>query len=152
MNQFDLIICIFACDTIARYKQEILKINDTWGKMVNSYENIKMLFFLGETPTDLIGLNYINLQGVNNDYLSASHKQMLGLKHIKENYETKYVIVCGTDTYLNIKKLMIYIKCYNSDDNLYIGGHGDNRYIQNKKIYFHSGGPVFIITKGCLHH
>ena len=150
MKTLDLAICVFACDTIDFYKQQIKKINETWGKLANANDNIKLLFFLGETRTDMIGPNYINLPGVENDNVSALDKQMLGLKYIHENYNSKFIIVCGTDTYLNIKKLLQFIGNYNSRDNLYIGGHGDKRHICNKDIYFHSGGPGFIITNECL--
>ena len=43
------------------------------------------------------------------------------------------------------------LKNYDSNDNLYIGGHGCNRNILNKNTYFHSGGPGFILTSQALH-
>jgi hypothetical protein len=150
MKDVDLVICVFACDTIERYKQEIIKINETWGKVAKSHPNIELLFFLGEAKTDIIGPNYIHLQGVENDNMSALYKQMFGLKYIYENYNSKFIFVCGTDTYPNIKKLLQFIGKYNHSDNLYIGGHGDYRYIGKNKLYFHSGGPGFIITSTCL--
>jgi hypothetical protein len=52
----------------------------------------------------------------------------------------------GTDTYLNIPKLMSYINTFDYTHGLYIGGHGDERQIGTHKYYFHSGGPGFIIT------
>jgi hypothetical protein len=82
--------------------------------------------------------------------LSASYKQFLGLKYIYENYKTKFIICVGTDTYLNIPKLMLYISNFDYNDSLYIGGHGCERQIGEKKYYFHSGGPGFIITYKCL--
>ena len=45
---YDLIIVIFACDTIEKFRLQILKIEDTWAKDVYSRTNIKLLFFLGE--------------------------------------------------------------------------------------------------------
>lgn len=84
------------------------------------------------------------------DYLSASYKQFLGLKYIYENYKSKFVICVGTDTYLNIPKLMLYINNFDYMDSLYIGGHGCQRQIGSKNYYFHSGGPGFIITYKCL--
>ena len=95
-------------------------------------------------------IKYINLQGVKNDYLSASYKQFLGMKYIYENYKTKFVICVGTDTYLNIPKLISYINNFDYTDFLYIGGHGCERQIGTKKYYFHSGGPGFIITYNIL--
>jgi hypothetical protein len=140
----DLIICVFGCDTIEKYRNEILKINETWGSTF-----VKILFFLGEEEY-LQGENYIHLKDVKNDYLSASYKQFLGLKYIYENYKPKFVFVCGTDTYININKLLKYIEQFNSNSNLYIGGHGCKRQVKEKYLYFHSGGAGFILSFGCL--
>ena len=147
---YDLVICVYACDTINKYKNQILKTNETWGKIANEHDNIKLLYFLGEEKTDLNGPNYINLPNVKNDYLSASYKQFLGLKYIYENIKTKFVIICGADTYLNIKKLMILLIKFNHNDNLYIGGYDGIRKIGNEKVYFHTGGPGIIITYNAL--
>jgi hypothetical protein len=148
--EYDLVICVYACDTNFKYKEQIYKMNEVYNDVLKEYLNIKLLYFLGEEKTDLIGEQYINLTGVKNDYLSASYKQFLGLKYIYENFKTKFVICIGTDTYINIKKLNLYLKEFDFNDNLYIGGHGDYRVIGKKNVYFHSGGPGFIITFKCL--
>ena len=147
MVQYDLIICIYACDTIPKYREQILKINETYGKMLT--DNIKLVYFLGE-EIELIGDNYIHLPGVKNDYRSSFYKQNLGLKYIHDNFDFKFVICCGSDTYLNIPKLMNFIKQFDSTQNYYIGGHGCNRMVLGNNYYFHSGGPGFILSKECL--
>ncbi len=146
---YDLIICVYACATKEFYKQQIHKINETYGSLVNLY-NMKLVYFLGEEVTDLVGDIYVHLEGVHNDYMSASYKQYLGLKYIYEKYSTKFVMCIGTDTYLNIKKLSKYLQSIDYTRNQYIGGHGCVRKIGEKDIYFHSGGPGFILTKGCF--
>lgn len=149
MNSYDLIIGIYACDTIDKYRDQIHKINETYGDYTKkNYPNIRILYFLGEEKV-LEGPDYIHLPGVGNDYFSASLKQFEGLKYIHDNFNTKYIMFIGTDTYPNIKKLINFCFNFNPDANLYIGGHGDIRNI-DKPIYFHSGGPGFILTKGCL--
>ena len=150
MEELDLVICVYACDTIPKYKTQILKMNETYNDILKNYPNIKILYFLGEEKTDLIGEQYIHLDNVKNDYLSASYKQFLGLKYIYEHYKSKFIMCIGTDTYVNIKKLDIFLKKYDYTDNLYIGGHGDRRNLGITEVYFHSGGPGFIITKCCL--
>ncbi len=149
---YDLIICVFCCDTIQKYKDQIIKITETWGKKALDYPNIKVLYFLGSDKTDIKGNNFINLNNVKNDYLSASYKQNLGLKYIKENYNPRFVYVCGTDTYINIPKMMNFIKKYNYNENLYIGGFGETRNIVGikKDLYFHYGGSGFILTNKSL--
>lgn len=150
-----MIIGIFACAVIDKYKQQILKINETWGKYAEN-KGIKVLFFLGEEQTDLVGDQYIYLKNVKNDFLSASYKQNLGLKYIHEHYDYQFVYCCGTDTYINIEKLMQYISNFNENDKHYIGCgyglYGDLLYRQigNQNIYYHSGGPGFIISKRTL--
>uniref|UniRef100_A0A6C0ESL2 Uncharacterized protein n=1 Tax=viral metagenome TaxID=1070528 RepID=A0A6C0ESL2_9ZZZZ len=149
-EKYDIILCVFGCPTIEKYKNQILKINETWGKIADSLPNIKLLYFFGEEKTELIDDNkYIYLDGVGNDYLSSSYKHNLGLKYIFENYNSKFVFVCGTDTYINIYKLLNYTKQLNEDDKLFIGGHGDYRLIDNKNYYFHSGAG-YILSKECL--
>lgn len=146
----ELIICVFACATIPKYKDEILKIEETWGKRALQ-KGVKVLYFLGEEPTDLQDESkYIYLKNVKNDYESASDKQNLGLKYICENYSADFVFVCGSDTYINIDKILEFIKNYNCEEPLYIGGHGDKRFIGDFNCYFHSGAG-FLLSKECLH-
>jgi hypothetical protein len=144
---YEFIFCIFACDTIDRYKNEIHKIEDTWGKTAIS-RSYKLLFFLGEEGP-LTGENYIHLENVANDYLSAADKQYLGIKYTYDNFDFKYLYVCGTDTFVLIDNLTKYFltSTIENDDLLLIGGHGDNRYICNKCVPFFSGGAGLILTK-----
>ena len=119
--QKNIIICLFGCATIEKYKKQIQFINETWIKKAKE-RNIITLFFLGEEQTDLVGENYIYLKGVGNDYLSASYKQDLGLKYIYENYnDIEFVYVAGTDVYINIDNLLTNISSLNHEKNLYIG-------------------------------
>lgn len=148
---YKLVICVYGCVTIDKYKKEIETINNSWGKLCNSCAGVKLLYFLGEEKADgFESEEYVYLPGVKNDYLSASYKQFLGLKYIKENYNAEYILCCGTDTYINIPKLLLFINKFNHNENLYIGGHGCHRQIGDETYYFHSGGPGFIITKICL--
>ena len=153
MNSYDLIILVFACYTKEKYKEEINNINNTWGKKCENYSNIKLLYFVGEEHnSDFYNSNnieYINLPGVKDDCLSASYKQFLGMKYISENYNTKFIFCCGTDTYVNIPKLLLYVNNFDYEECLYIGGHGCNRQIGEKNYYFHSGAG-FIITQNTL--
>jgi FkbM family methyltransferase len=149
-TKYKMIVNIFACATVEKYKQEILKINKTWGKKAEE-NGIKILFFLGEEKTDLIDENkYIYLKDVKNDYNSAAYKQNLGLKYIYENYNVDFVFTCGTDTYINIDNLLSYISQFDKNKKLYIGGDGGYRMIGNDNIYYHSGGSGFILTNSVL--
>ena len=151
-----LIIGVYGCDTDNKYKNQILKIEETWG-LVAKENNIPLLFLLGEDKI-LTGDQYIHLDGVKNDYLSASFKQNLGIKYIHDNFEYKYLFLCGSDTFICINNLLDLLclidKDINKDKGLYIGGHGCYRDI-DKRYYFHSGGPGIIlnnIANNILYH
>lgn len=149
---YRLIICVFGCITIEKYRNQIKKIKDTYEKTGNENEHIKILYFLGEKKyEDYHDTNFIYLDGVSDDYMSASYKQNLGLKYIYENYKPEFVLCCGSDTFINIPKLLTYLDEFNPCDNLYIGGHGCHRSIGIKTYYFHSGAG-FILSNECLKH
>lgn len=152
----EFIFCIFACDTIKRYKDEIHKIEETWGKEAEGFGSGfgsgsgsgKLLFFLGEHGP-LVGDNYIHLENVGDDYLSAADKQYLGIKYVYEHYDFRYLYVCGTDTFVLVKNLTEFMRSqqFNEDDAIIIGGHGDTRTICDTHVHFFSGGAGFILTK-----
>ena len=59
---YNIIFCIFGCDTIEQYRKEILKVKETWGKALNVPTDktptdktftYKLLFFLGEESISL---------------------------------------------------------------------------------------------------
>jgi len=145
---YKIIIAVYACATIPKYREQILKIRETWGKRAIE-KNMLVLFFLGEELTDLIGDEYIYLPGVKNDYDSASLKQNLGIKYIIENYNFDFIHICGTDTFLVIDNMEKLIQKYDSTENIAIGGHGCHRDIDGEKVYFMSGGPGFLLSIKC---
>jgi len=157
---YTAIICVFACATIPKYKDQILKIKETWYKRALE-KNMLVLFFLGEEPVpDMIGDEYVYLKGVSNDYLSASTKQNLGIKYIVEQsiegkYDYDWIHMCGTDTFLVIDRLETYVLKYFPNNkskhaNVAIGGHGDYRTIDpGVSTYFFSGGPGFLLSNMC---
>ena len=149
----NIIICVFGCVTVEKYKLQVQKINETWGARAKKYNNIKIRFFLGEEKVnEFTGEEYVYLPDVKNDYISASFKQNLGLKYIYDNYkDIDFVFVCGTDTYVNVDKLNEFLQDYNPKDKLYIGGHTSEEKINKKMtLKFHLGGAGFILSKKSL--
>ena len=153
MEDCDLVILVFACDTVEKYRNQMKAIDNTWGRKCQEYPNIRLLYFLGEEEVEYFPqfedsqiTKYIHLKGVANDYGSASYKQWLGLKYVYEHYRPKFTICIGTDTYINIPKLLSFLETYDPSCHLYIGGHSDIRQIGNRRYKFQSGGPGFIIT------
>jgi hypothetical protein len=149
MNRYRVIICVMGCDKYDKYINQLRLIINTWGQLCPN--DVKVLYFLGEKSTpEFSGPDFINLPGVSDDHLSASYKQFLGLKYIYENYDAEFIHAFGSDTYVNIPKLLKFLSHFDPTKSLYIGGHGCHRKIYDKTYYFHSGGPGFIITKPCL--
>lgn len=151
--EYDLIICVYGCDTIPKYNEQIRVINDTWGKLCNTSEyNVKLLYFLAEKTNDdsFFGDIYIHLPGVLDDYSSASHKQYQGLKYIHENFKYKYVFCCGTDTYVNVPKMLELKYFFDHNLNYLIGGDTGYRIINNCRYLFFFGGAGFLLTKKSL--
>jgi hypothetical protein len=144
----DIIICVFACATIEKYKLELLKVIETWGERAKE-KHVRVVYFLGEEQTEFIGDEFVYLKGVDNSYESASLKQNLGLKYIYDKYNYDYVLVCGTDTYVNIDQLILYLKKTVCGD--YIGGGGLNPlYFKMDKTYYYHSGAGFILSKKAL--
>ena len=166
-EQYTLVVCVYACATVEKYRDQIRSIRKTWGKLCNMRTNqenispqvnaivcgkVKLLFFMGEEKTtdEFAGDEFVYLPGVKNDYLSASYKQYLGLKHVYENYGFDFVVCCGTDTYLNIPKLVNHLGVYSPKEASYIGGHGCVRTLYNVDYKYHSGGPGFVLSYECM--
>jgi hypothetical protein len=155
----NIALCVFGCISIEKYKKQILKIQETWGKCAKT-KGVLCYFFLGEDDVNFLNPNddiesYVFLKDVGNDYESASHKQNLGMKFIYENHPSvEYIYCCGTDTYVNVDKLIEFlndkIDCLTVENKLYIGGHNCSRTINGEKIRFHLGGAGFILNKNIL--
>jgi hypothetical protein len=149
-------ICLFACATVPRYLEEIRGIQKTWAK--RAYERgVQVFFFLGEEPVENLddgaGAKYVFLQGVKNDYESASHKQNLGIQYLFSGAVTPipdFVFCCGTDTFIFIDNLINTLANFSPEKPLYFGGHGDYRTINNQPLYFHAGGPGFVLSRSMV--
>ena len=148
---YDLIFVVYGCDTKDKYKKQILKLQETHEKKINNLNNVKLLYFLGEKKENSLEAdNIIHIDNLKDDYASATYKQWYGLKYVEKNYNTNYVMCFGTDTYVVLDKLFDLLNTLDSSENLYIGGHGCKRNLLGKPVYFHSGGPGFILSKSCL--
>lgn len=147
-QKHSIIICVFACVTIPKYREQVMKIKETWYKRA-CQKNLLVLFFLGEEPTDITGSEFIYLSSVGNDYESASLKQNLGIKYIVDNYDFDFLHVCGTDAFLVIDNMIKLVELYDPSENIVIGGHGCYRMIDGKKTYFMTGGCGFLLSKKC---
>ena len=142
-----LSIGVMATNINDKYKQQIDACLQTWCKDAEE-RDAKVYFFGGYIAyTNADGSsykNYINLPNVGENFGSAFYKQFLGLKWLYDNSPSQWYHLVGTDTYVNIANLIKLIKNYKSTDDICLGGHGDERQIGLRRIYFHSGGSGFV--------
>ncbi len=169
----DIVIGLLACCSIDKYINEIKACKQTWCKdylnqsINNNQEtqtqnqesinnNIHIYFLTGdkslqckcECETDR---HTLHLPRVGNNYESSRDKQWLGLKHMYVSHpDADFYYLAGTDTYCNVLNLQKYLKNFNSNEFLYIGGHGDTRIINGETVYFHGGGAGFIISNSLM--
>lgn len=142
-----LIIGLLATSVNKKYRDQILACRSTW--VPESEElGVPVKFFGGsnihpETPV-------INLSGVLDDYSSASYKQFVGLKYLYENHPSDFYFFGGTDNYIIPKRMLDFVNSFDPTELLYMGGHGWNRNIDGKSVYFHSGGGGFILSHALM--
>ena len=148
---YKLVICCLSCDTIPKYQNQILSIKKTYEKTASELfpNEVKILFFLGEEVV-FENDNFIHLKGVKNDYLSASYKQYYGLKYIYENYDTEFILIIDTDTYINIPKILKLLSNFDYNKSLMIGGYNDMRIVNFNWVQFFDGGCGIFISKEFL--
>ena len=157
-NNPSIAICIYACASKLNYLEEIRNIKRCW--YLDAITNgVRVYFFLGGAEGEPIvdecsGPEFVYLPGVKNDYESASHKQNNGIKYIFSNDETPpdYVFCCGTDTYVSIENLIKLTKEFYPTQLLYLGGHGCHRTLDGEVLYYHSGGPGFVLSRAMVEH
>jgi hypothetical protein len=130
-----------------KYRDQLKGCVNTWIDTAKKH-NVPVFLLAGNGLSDEFDL--VNLPGVKEDYQSAFFKQFTGLKYMKDNCDSEFYMIVGTDNYVNIPNLLQLLDKYDSKNDLYIGGHGDSRTIDNRSIYFHSGGAGFILTKSVV--
>ena len=147
-----LCILVFGCVTIDKYRSQIDGILSTWAIKCDSLD-IPYFIFVGqnleeyETNQHFISLKY---KGVEDDYNSAAYKQYLGIQWIMSRYDTEFLYIIGSDTYVNVDNLYKTVNKYNCEENLFIGNGKYMALILEHKFQIHTGGSGFILTKKSL--
>lgn len=141
-----LIILVFACATIPRYRKEIETIQETWGTDAKAAE-IPVFYFLGEEETDLQGSQYIYLKGVKNDYRSADVKQFLGYLVLCTQLNPDTIFCIGSDTFINIPKLKLLASYFNPEKPILVGNDGFTKQFGTIVADFLSGGGGLLTTR-----
>lgn len=143
---------VFACCSIPKYRQQLEDCYATW--IQDALEaNCLVRVYAGECPEDMNPELRALCQNVEfgDSYFSATYKQWCGLEDMAKNQEpTHFTFICGTDTYVNIKNLLDFLKEYN-DSTPALFGNGDGKGCVDKKVYsYYSGGGGLILNRAGL--
>lgn len=147
MNKYKLVIGLLATTINQKYRDQIVACQKTWLPEAEKLDVPVSIFGGHHVDPDV---PIINLPHTAEDYCSAFNKQFLGLKYLYDHYDADFYFFAGTDNYVFVTRILELLDNYNSQELLYIGGHGQNRYIDNKDIYFHTGAGGFILSRSLL--
>jgi Fringe-like len=141
-----LTVLVFGCATKKRYQDELSTIETTYLRHCKTY-GVPLYVFV-EEDAHVVGEHYVRLPGVDDTYESNLPKTFSGLKWLVDHDPSLgSVLVVGSDAYPNIPKIVRYLDTLDTTQPLYIGGHGDVRPFHGEDLYFHSGGPGFLLTR-----
>jgi hypothetical protein len=127
----ELIICIVITNIY-----NITVIKNTWLKLCN---NIKIYFAVNKQAClNNFEDNYI--------FLDDNDIHFTIIRNFSK-IEYDFIYITYENSYTNIENLLKKLESLNSNENIYLGGHGDYRIINNIKFYFHSYIPGIILNK-----
>lgn len=149
-----LCICIFACMTVPKYRDQIETCLATWGQRAVA-SGVHVYVILGEQPPDVVdqdGITFWSCPDTGDTYASALDKQNRGLQRIWDHSgETlEFVYVCGTDTYVRVDALLSLLRHVDPGRPLVLGGHADTRRILATDVPFFYGGAGFVLSREAL--
>ena len=135
-----------------RYKDQLQACRETWipkGRDlgVNTY------FFVGEVTDSTLEegkTDIVRLEGVKDDYHSATHKQWFGLRYLYRYHPSKFYLLAGTDNYIHIDRILEVTEKYDEDEPLYIGGYSEARPVDRFILTFPFGGGGLILSHAAL--
>lgn len=139
-----LSIGVMATCINGKYQNQLESCYDTWFNDESEDEVFIEVFIGNFRHSDFP--DCISLPNVNEDYESAYHKQFRGLQWLYQNRPADFYMIVGSDTFVDVEKLLDVLEGYNANEDLYLGGHGAMSKVEEKEIYFHSGGGGFILS------
>ena len=120
---------------------------NTWANIAALY-NVPVYYFAcinnNLDDTNIITLTNIN-DNSDNDYLKRYH----GLKWLLDNSKSEFYMIANISNYIVIPTLLKLLN-EQSDDMVYMGGHGLEQQISSSKVYFHSMSPGIVLSHKLL--
>jgi hypothetical protein len=92
---------------------------------------------------------FIHLNGVGEDYGSASYKHWMGLAYMMKNTPSKWYAIYGSDNYVRYDKVVETLKQFNEDLPLMVGGTIQRRTL-DFQVPFNLGGGGAYVTHSAL--
>ncbi len=127
--------------------KECRKSYETWAKKGADY-GVRVLFMGDRAAMDYMEDEYVLDLGIADS--DPFLKQNRGLKYAYDVLKTEFVYVCNAKTFVNFHNLMDFVGTLEYGKYVYAGGHGTERRISGVDVYFHSGGPGYILSRSCL--
>ncbi len=85
---------------------------------------------------------FIHLNGIKDDYISATVKQWYGLAYMRQTVEADFYVIIGTDNYVNKDKLENVMGKYSADHPCLIGGYTEVRNVGFMLSFPFGGGGL----------
>lgn len=89
---------------------------------------------------------FVHLNGIEDNYASASIKQWIGLAYMRENVDADFYLIIGTDNYVNKTQLDNLASKYDHNLPFLIGGYSETRHV-GFILSFPLGGGGLMFTK-----
>ena len=142
-----LSIGLFATTAKSFYKKQIIECRNSWVKDCDRL-GVSAIFCGGYHQDN--DVEVVNLPNTGEDYNSVFVKQFKTMYYIWKHHTAEYYLLCGTDNYFVIDKLLKLVENFDPTKKYYAGKEGDIRHLNNGSIYFHSGGPGIILSHNLM--
>lgn len=143
-----LSVCVMSTLANDKYKSQIMGCRETWGKQAEE-KDIIVRYFCGNIKDENFSF-VTHLDNVGDDYYSATLKQYYGLKYLLKQHPSEFYLIIGTDTYININRVLQMLDKYNYKNSLIIGGYGQTRNIFGYNVFFSLGGGGIFLSHSAL--
>lgn len=143
-----LSICVMSTLVNDRYKDQIKACQDTWAKDADRL-GITIKYFCGSVQDS--DFDFVtHLDGVGDDYVSATYKQYRGLQYLQSHHPADFYLIVGTDNYVDLPRVLKMLEKYRPEYPFIIGGCMESREIFGRKISFSLGGSGIFLSHGAL--
>lgn len=134
-----------------KYRKQITCCSESWGVEAEKL-SVPVFYFAGCHREDqpLGSGKIINLAGVGDDFASATYKQWLGLRWMKNKNPSDFYLLAGTDNFVEVERLLSLLAKYAPEHPFVISGYQEVRGVEGEVVSFPLGGSGIILTRAAL--